>query len=284
MNVALIYKKSAWELFSGSDDNNVNSFILEDESQRDLLLESDLVQKQTIDLVEKTLFGENIGYKKIYRSTIGEYDLSAFDLVITVGGDGTFLEASHHIKANTPILGVNSDPQRSVGFFCACNAENFENFFNGLSIQPKLQLNRLSLFIDKSPIGPPVLNDVLFANPNPAATTRYQINNNSYRNSGLLISTGAGSTAWSFQEGIDPLPLETKNFQLLHRGTRNTEAIITTGVVIHSLTRKGTIFIDGDHCSFSLSLGQQLEIKSGTPITVLGDINKKRAEFLDAYD
>ena len=117
MNVALIYKKSAWELFSDSDDNNVSSFILEDGSQRDLLLESDLVQKQTIDLVEKTLFGENISYKKIYRSTIGEYDLSAFDLVITVGGDGTFLEASHHIKANTPILGVNSDPQRSVGFF-----------------------------------------------------------------------------------------------------------------------------------------------------------------------
>ena len=98
MNVALIYKKSAWELFSGSDDNNVNSFILEDESQRDLLLESDLVQKQTIDLVEKTLFGENISYKKIYRSTIGEYDLSAFDLVITVGGDGTFLEASLRIN------------------------------------------------------------------------------------------------------------------------------------------------------------------------------------------
>ena len=34
MNVALIYKKSAWELFSGSDDNNVNSFIFEDESQK----------------------------------------------------------------------------------------------------------------------------------------------------------------------------------------------------------------------------------------------------------
>ena len=44
MKVALIYKKSAWELFSDSDDNNVSSFILEDGSQRDLLLESDLVQ------------------------------------------------------------------------------------------------------------------------------------------------------------------------------------------------------------------------------------------------
>ena len=45
MNVALIYKKSAWELFSDSDDNNVSSFILGMDLSRDLLLESDLVQK-----------------------------------------------------------------------------------------------------------------------------------------------------------------------------------------------------------------------------------------------
>ena len=45
MTVALIYKKSAWELFSDSNDTNVSSFILEEESQRDLLQESDLIQK-----------------------------------------------------------------------------------------------------------------------------------------------------------------------------------------------------------------------------------------------
>lgn len=284
MTVALIYKKSAWELFSDSNDTNVSSFIVEEESQRDLLQESDLIQKNTITSVENTLLANEIAYKKIYRSSLDQYNLTTFDLIITVGGDGTFLEASHHIKDDTPILGVNSDPTRSVGFFCACDADNFKDFFETISTQPKVSLNRLSLFINESPTGPPVLNDILFANPNPAATTRYQIKNDSYRNSGLLISTAAGSTAWSFQEGVNPLPLESEQFKLLHRGTRNSKSTTTSSVLIHSLTRKGTIFIDGDHCSLPLSIGQQLEIRSGIPIIVMGDINKKRAEFLNRYD
>jgi NAD+ kinase len=32
------------------------------------------------------------------------------DLVITVGGDGTLLRASHFLDSSIPILGVNSDP------------------------------------------------------------------------------------------------------------------------------------------------------------------------------
>lgn len=34
------------------------------------------------------------------------------DLVITVGGDGTLLKASHFLDETIPILGVNSDPTR----------------------------------------------------------------------------------------------------------------------------------------------------------------------------
>src|SRR5688572_12669816 len=40
------------------------------------------------------------------------------DLVITVGGDGTLLAASHQIGAGIKLLGVNSAPDHSVGFFC----------------------------------------------------------------------------------------------------------------------------------------------------------------------
>jgi NAD+ kinase len=32
------------------------------------------------------------------------------DLVITVGGDGTLLQASHYLDSSVPVLGVNSDP------------------------------------------------------------------------------------------------------------------------------------------------------------------------------
>lgn len=32
------------------------------------------------------------------------------DMVVTIGGDGTLLQASHFVDSSIPILGVNSDP------------------------------------------------------------------------------------------------------------------------------------------------------------------------------
>ena len=53
------------------------------------------------------------------------FDASDAALVVTVGGDGTLLAASHHV-GKTPILGVNSSPGSSVGFFCAGRRSNAE--------------------------------------------------------------------------------------------------------------------------------------------------------------
>lgn len=48
-------------------------------------------------------------------------------LVVAVGGDGTFLQATHKFAegVTVPILGVNSSPSSSVGFFCVCNETSF---------------------------------------------------------------------------------------------------------------------------------------------------------------
>lgn len=35
------------------------------------------------------------------------------DLVVTIGGDGTLLQASHLLDDSIPVLGVNSDPTRN---------------------------------------------------------------------------------------------------------------------------------------------------------------------------
>src|SRR3989338_8378221 len=48
----------------------------------------------------------------------------AADLLITVGGDGTALTTSHFTD-DIPILGVNSAPQSSVGFFCSATPATF---------------------------------------------------------------------------------------------------------------------------------------------------------------
>lgn len=62
------------------------------------------------------------------------------DLVISVGGDGTVLSASHFLGDNIPLVGVNSDPtraeeksstkrtdeRRSFGALCLCTALDVE--------------------------------------------------------------------------------------------------------------------------------------------------------------
>mgnify|MGYP006170164593 FL=1 len=283
MKVALIYKKSVWELFSNSKDSNVSSYISGKAEAKEAFQQSHQTQQNTIQTVKNTLSSSGAEINMVYRSEITESTISSADLVISVGGDGTFLETSHYITDNTPILGVNSDPVRSVGFFCSCTGDNFEELFNNVNNGPRTNLSRISLKIDGISVDPPVLNDLLFANPNPAATTRYEVEGETYRNSGILISTAAGSTAWSFQEGLDPLPLTSNEFQFIHRGARESASGITSSVKIDSLTRKGKLFIDGEHCSLPLCIGQSLEIKCGQPINVIGNLELKRAQFIQQY-
>lgn len=54
---------------------------------------------------------------EIYRHNIDIDSINWADLIVPVGGDGTFLLASNLIGDNTkPIMGINSDPEFSEGF------------------------------------------------------------------------------------------------------------------------------------------------------------------------
>lgn len=41
------------------------------------------------------------------------------DLIVSTGGDGTFLVAASKVRDNKkPVVGFNSDPRRSEGYLC----------------------------------------------------------------------------------------------------------------------------------------------------------------------
>ena len=47
-------------------------------------------------------------------------DVKDKSLVVSVGGDGTYLRTSSMIESSTtPLLGINTDPGRSLGILCA---------------------------------------------------------------------------------------------------------------------------------------------------------------------
>src|SRR5262249_43562730 len=103
-------------------------------------------------------------------------DVSQFDLVISVGGDGTFLGCSHVI-ADVPILGVNSAVGSSHGHWCLANKDNFGQILDEIQAGSRspLALMRLEVSVNGETLPTPVLNEVFIAHPSPAGTSRFAL-------------------------------------------------------------------------------------------------------------
>lgn len=233
-----------------------------------------LMHYKTLEIVENVLKAEGLHYRKNSRGE--NVDYSQFDFIITVGGDGTFLEAARHIK-NQLILGVNSSPLWSVGKFCTATVETFPRIFKKIiKGQFKIQkLNRLKIQDGKETSKVQVLNDVLIAHANPAAMSRYYITikgkKEEHRSSGIWISTAAGSTGAIRSAGGKVLPLTSHRFQYLCRELyygKQKKYKIKKGVLskhdsikIVSLMREGMIFVDGSRLKLTFSFGKTITLK-----------------------
>lgn len=140
------------------------------------------------------------------------------DLILTVGGDGTVLAASH-FAGRIPLLGINSAPQTSTGFFCLAAPANFrEKILSVVTGRRKpISLFRLRVSIEGRPFPFPALNDILFASRLQGETARYtlQIGDiaETQKSSGVWVATGAGSTAAILSAGGKKDPLFSRRLQ-----------------------------------------------------------------------
>ena len=97
------------------------------------------------------------------------------DLVITIGGDGTLLAASHQIGDGIPLLGINSAPDHSIGFFCGGKKGNVLSTLRRAidGTLPRSELTRMRVDLNGKTLHARVLNEALFCHASPAATSRY---------------------------------------------------------------------------------------------------------------
>ncbi|PBC30938.1 NAD kinase 2, mitochondrial isoform X1 [Apis cerana] len=76
-------------------------------------LATENVKKQVTEVLKKL----NIEYKLINRKNLNPSNFAWADLILPIGGDGTFLLASNMIFDNKkPIIGINSCPEKSEGY------------------------------------------------------------------------------------------------------------------------------------------------------------------------
>src|SRR3989338_7379674 len=95
----VVTKRSAFELYSSSPDQETREYALKIQ----LLKESQETQQRSIETVLSALSRRGITYDALQRQELDQRVnadpnfIANYDLVIAVGGDGTFLEASHYV-------------------------------------------------------------------------------------------------------------------------------------------------------------------------------------------
>jgi NAD+ kinase len=270
-NVLVVYKKSTLEFLLVSQDEHKQAFATEES-----LRKSHEEHYKTLDEIGGVLQHHDIPHTVIYRADLEI--IEGYDAVISVGGDGTLLEVSHYV-GDTPILGVNSDTAHSVGFFSSANRTNFADMLDQWETLPRTVLHRMQLVLDGVELSELVLNDVLLANRNPASTTRYEINGNAFKSSGLLICTAAGSTGWMYQEGGIVMPLSSSELQWYNRGIRGEDFQFSDALTIKATTSNTKLYIDGAHLRKKFPIGSVLKVTPGKPLTIVGDLEVTRNDY-----
>lgn len=156
-----------------------------------------LSHKQCVTDLLKILRSHDVPFSCVNRVELDRQHLADVDLVLSVGGDGTLLSAAHFLDHGTiPMLGINSDPnvrkedlqvtqkksdeRRSHGALCCCTALDMERrLAQVLTGSARLQHRRRIRCKVKSTFSEtllvPALNDLLVANPSPAAVSRFRM-------------------------------------------------------------------------------------------------------------
>lgn len=214
------------------------------------------------------------------------FDPSDAAFVIAVGGDGTLLAASHSV-VRTPVLGVNSAPRHSVGFFCAAQRTTFRAMLDR-ALAGKLErveLARMAVAVNGRLRTKHVLNEALYCHASPAGTSRYLLTHGKkteeQRSSGIWIGPPAGSTAAQRSAGGQVLPLHSRKLQLVVREPytpagkryRLTKLAIADGETVHveSKMDDSALFFDGPYRMVPVRLGDKVTFfASDEPLTVLG--------------
>lgn len=234
----------------------------------------------TLRAVERVLKDLNVKYSKHTRGP--KVDYKDYDLIITIGGDGTVMEAGRAMKNDQLLLGVNSDPSWSVGQFCATHAGGFRQFFNqvirGKAKAYRLYKLKIDLKDDKMSRQIECLNDALICHANPGAMSRYTLTvgktSEHHRNSGIWLSTAAGSTGAILSAGGRKMPLSSTDIQYKPRELYHARGIKyrLTGGLIHkgqaaefvSSMPHGCVFVDGAHIKFPFVYGAAARISTSS--------------------
>jgi NAD+ kinase len=285
--VIVVAKRTAYRRFvEEENDPRARQLLRSRDPSVQSWRDSHRAHMKTLETVRHEL--EKLGARAVLvQRAHAEFDTSDARLVVSVGGDGTLLAASHNV-GQVPILGVNSAPHHSVGFFCAARQSTVGRML-AEALEDRLhsvRLTRMTVAVNGRIRSRRVLNEALFCHASPAATSRYILSygrvREEQRTSGFWIGPAAGSTAAQRSAGGKTLPLASAQLQLVVREPyaafngreyRLLRVVVEpqSRLIVKSKMQDGCLFLDGPYRQVAVRLGDEVTFyASDEPLTVLG--------------
>lgn len=280
----VVYKRTTFERYGGGRAGRVGRLVASDDPSVRHLRASHDAHHETIAACRAALDDLPVDYRMVH--SLEGARAATYDLVVTLGGDGTLLTASHFVGAGVPVVAVNSAPITSTGHFCAGHGTDVRDVLEAALAGRlrELRLARMQLDVDGRTFHRRVLNDVLFCHLNPAAATRYVLDVRGHAeehlSSGVWIGPAAGSTAAQRSAGGRILPLASQKLQFvvrepyLGRGVRlrHVKGIVAKGERLRILSqiREGMLYVDGHQLARKVDIGGEITLYLGDePLTLL---------------
>jgi NAD+ kinase len=240
-------------------------FVFFNENKVEMVIEADFLAM----LYEKQIV------KKEYKTFTYYNELDAsFDMMISIGGDGTILRAATLIRdSGIPILGVNAG---RLGFLAMVQKENIETFLQFIINKKYTISERTLLSLSCSPENKDIedinfaMNEITVSRKDTTSmiTIETYLNGeylNSYWADGLIISTPTGSTGYSLSCGGPIL-------------TPEVEGLVITPIAPHNLNARPLVIPDktevrlkvsGREEQYLVSLDSRItSIKNDTILTI----------------
>lgn len=188
--------------------------------------------------------------KKEYKTFSSHKELdSSFDILLSIGGDGTILRAATLVrKSGIPILGINAG---RLGFLASVQKENIEAFLQFVIDKKYTISKRTLLSLSISPKNKDIqdinfaMNEVSVSRKDTTSmiTIETYLNGeflNSYWADGLIIATPTGSTGYSMSCGGPIL-------------TPDVKSLVITPIAPHNLNARPLVIPDNTEIRLKVS-------------------------------
>ncbi len=154
-----------------------------------------------VQALDELRYSLNLGLKVhfIDRSFLPTYLFTRSDLIVALGQDGLVANTAKYV-GEQPILGVNPDPQRYDGILVPLKLQDVKRHID-MAVSATAAIASVTLAEASLNDGQRLLafND-LYIGVKSHTSARYQISfsgqSESQSSSGIIVSTGAGSTGW----------------------------------------------------------------------------------------